>query len=306
MRYCVHILSTLIAYLSFASLAGAQTTTTPQSSQAPASAKDNVEDLTQTILNSPPPPTLATAASTAPPSAPTAPAAQPSTGTSSISASSSTRTFPVPTTTKTPSSEAADCSRNPTHTGFYLRVTTGFSYVSLAGTGPTGTAKIAGLGDNSIIAIGGSIARGLVLAGTIQSSEVTKTFKGGPFVGQSVTTAGQSKPASDKADAAASEIGLFVDWYPRPTGGWHVGLSAGLGAASVVNYADNSTMAGASAAGSIFGGYDWAIGSDWSIGLALVGAGAGSATMKDSSEKTDTGYRLRSFSFGLAGSILYF
>lgn len=212
----------------------------------------------------------------------------------------------MPPATKAPSSEPADCSQNPIHSGFYLRITAGFGYVSLAGSGPGGTAKISGLGDNSIIAIGGNIARGLVLAGTIQESSITTTFKGGPFVGESVTTNGQSKAASSQADAASSEIGLLVDWYPKPTGGWHAGLSAGLGAASVMNHADNSTMVGASAAGSVFGGYDWAIGSDWSIGLALVGAGAGSSTMKDSSEKADTGYRLRSFSLGLAGSILYF
>ena len=65
-------------------------------------------------------------------------------------------------------------------------------------------------------------------------------------------------------------------------------------------------MDGTSAAGSLFGGYDWAIGPEWSLGLAVVGAGARYASLKDTSDHPHRGYRLKSFSLGISASILYF
>ena len=205
-----------------------------------------------------------------------------------------------------PRIRARDCASNWTRGGFYLRIGSGFSDVNLSGNGPRGTASFSGLGSNSLIAMGGNVARGVVLAGTIQGSSVTTTFKGGPFEGQTVTSNGQSLTASSKADANFAVLGLLVDWYPNPSDGWHVGLSGGLGVTSVKNHADDSTMNGTSAAGGVFGGYDWAIGPEWSIGLALVATGALSASMKNSSDQPDTGYRLKSSSLGISGSFLYF
>jgi hypothetical protein len=162
------------------------------------------------------------------------------------------------------------------------------------------------LGSNSLIAIGGSIFNGLVLAGTIQGSSVTSSFDGGPFKGESVTSNGTSLTASAKADATSAILGLMADWYPNPSDGWHAGLSVGVGMTSIKNHADDSTMNGTSAAGSLFGGYDWAIGPEWSLGLALVGAGARYASLKDTSDHPHSGYRLKSFSLGISASILYF
>jgi hypothetical protein len=157
-----------------------------------------------------------------------------------------------------------------------------------------------------LLAIGGNLVGGLVLAGTVQSSSISTTFTGGPFVGESVTSNGKTLTASAKADASSSHLGLLVDWYPNLSDGWHVGLSAGLGVMSVTNHADDSAMTGTSAAGSVFGGYDWAIGPAWSIGLALVASDARSATLKTSSDQLDTGYRLSSYFVGISGSFLYF
>jgi hypothetical protein len=162
-----------------------------------------------------------------------------------------------------------------------------------------------GGGESSTFAIGGSIARGWVLAGTIQGSTITNTLDGGPFVDASVTSDGETISASAKVAATFSHVGVLVDWYPDPTKGWHVGASGGLGVAGVINQADDSTMTGASAGGSAFGGYDWSIGPDWSLGVGLVASGNTSAKMLDS-DKDDTGYRLKSYSIGVTGSVLYF
>ena len=208
---------------------------------------------------------------------------------------------PVP-----PRVRARDCASNWIRGGFYLRFASGFGGVNVAGTGPKGDASLSGLGSTSLMAIGGNVVRGLVLAGTIQASTVSSTFNGGPFVGENVTSNGKSLAASSKAGATTSLLGILVDWYPDPSDGWHVGLSAGLGATSVKNHADDSTMTGTSAAGSLFGGYDWAIGPSWSLGLALVASGVTSATLKASSDQSDTGYRLNSRSVGISASFLYF
>ena len=304
MRYSIQVLSTLTAYLSFTSLAVAQTTPAPPPTQAPA-ANEAMENLPPTTLP-PQPPTTPTATTSPPPAAPAAPVTPIASGATTGTSLAPVASSPMPPAPVPPRVRARDCASNWIRGGFYLRFASGIGDVNVAGTGPKGDASLSGLGSNSLIAIGGSIVRGLVLAGTIQASTVSYTFNGGPFVGENVTSNGQSLTASSKADASASLLGILVDWYPDPSDGWHVGLSGGLGVTSVKNHADDSTMNGTSAAGGVFGGYDWAIGPEWSIGLALVATGALSASMKNSSDQPDTGYRLKSSSLGISGSFLYF
>jgi hypothetical protein len=177
--------------------------------------------------------------------------------------------------------------------------------MGVRGTGPFGKTSTTGGGETFTIAIGGSIAPGWVLAGTIHASTITNTLDGGPFARATVTSAGETTNASAKVAATFSHLGLLVDWYPNPSRGWHVGASGGLGIAGLINQADDSTMAGVSAAGSVFGGYDWSIGPHWSVGVGLVASGNTSTKMLDS-DADDTGYRLKSFSIGITGSILYF
>ena len=307
MHYSVRVLSISTAYLSLTSLAGAQTSTTPEPPlvQSSAAATGQVESSPPTTPSLPPP-TTPTATPVLPPTPPAAPATPIAPGTSSVAAPPSPALSPMPTVPVTQKSRARDCARDWIRQGFYLRFGSGFGSVNLSGNGPKGTASLSGLGSSSLLAIGGKIVGGLVLAGTIQASSITTTFAGGPFVDQSVTSNGKSLTASSKADASSSLLGLLVDWYPNLSDGWHVGLSGGVGTTSVRNHADDSMMTGTSTAGSAFGGYDWAIGPEWSLGLALVGSTTLSASMKDSSDQPDTGYRLKSYFVGISGSFLYF
>lgn len=201
-----------------------------------------------------------------------------------------------------PSGCIGSCSRG----GFYFRLSTGIGYASLAGDGPDGSASLSGLGNRFSLTFGGDVAPGLVLAGTLQGSSLTSDFDGGPLTGAMLATDDGSVEASAKADAASAQLGVLVDWYPRPAGGWHAGVSAGLGVATVVTRADDEIMLGTSVAGSLFGGYDWSIARSWSVGVALVASGASSASMKDESGERDLGYDLRSVFFGVEGSLLYF
>jgi hypothetical protein len=193
----------------------------------------------------------------------------------------------------------------PGRTGFYLRFIEGTGYAKFSGTGPQGSVSASGLGSHSTIAIGGGVARGLAIAGTIQSTMTEATFAGGPFTKATLTTDSGTAVASAKAKLTQAQVGALVDWYPRLQSGFHGGLSAGLGAISLINDADDSKLAGTAVSGSLFLGYDAAISRSWALGLAAVMSGATSASMKDSNGN-DSGYKLSAFSIQLGASLLFF
>jgi len=191
-----------------------------------------------------------------------------------------------------------------------MRFTTGPSLVSLRGHGPSGaSASITDSGASGSIAIGGALVPGLVLAGTIQGSAVNAEFEGGPFAHATVSADGKTRSASHNALGGFGMIGMLVDWYPRPTGNWHAGFATGLGGVGLTNSADDSDLGGVNFSGSVFGGYDWALGRNWALGLQLTASGGTSTNLQqhfDSHDARDSGYRLTPFSVGVQASVLYF
>jgi hypothetical protein len=190
--------------------------------------------------------------------------------------------------------------------GFYLRMLTSVGFARLSGDGPTGSASISGFGGGSIIGIGTSLTKGLVLAGNLQSTQVSARFKGGPFADSTFVANGRTLDVSQKASGALAGIGVLVDYYPMQSEGLHVGLGAGVAFLSVANQADDSIMTGKGATGTLLVGYDWPIGPSWALGLTLVASSSTSAKLKYQEPDEDSGYRLSSFSLGISGSILYF
>jgi hypothetical protein len=190
--------------------------------------------------------------------------------------------------------------------GFYLRLGSGPSVASLSGHGPSGSASILGAGESGFIAIGGAVLPGLVLAGTVQGTSITSEFKGGPFIDATVTSNGKTRSASHKAEGGIGMVGLLLDWYPKPKAGWHAGIATGIGAVGLTNLADDSSFGGVNLGGSVFGGYDWALGRAWALGLQLTASGATSTKLLEGSGAHDTGYRLTPVSFGVQASVLYF
>jgi hypothetical protein len=196
------------------------------------------------------------------------------------------------------------------HEGFYLRFTTGPSFLTLRGHGPSGaSASITDSGPSGSIAIGGAVAPGLVLAGTFSGAAFNAEFEGGPFAHATVTSNGRTRTASHNAQGGFGMMGMLVDWYPQPRGGWHTGLAAGVGAVVLTNSADDSDLGGLNFSGSVFGGYDWALGRKWSLGLQLIASGGTMSKLQtdtDSDHTHDSGYRLAPFSIGVQASLLYF
>src|SRR5205085_2813850 len=89
------------------------------------------------------------------------------------------------------------------HDGFYLRWSTGFGYAGFSGNGPAGHVSISDTATLGAIALGGTIATGLVLGGTIGAVTATRTSLHGD-------------PQSRTVDAAQIHIAALLDWFPRP------------------------------------------------------------------------------------------
>lgn len=129
-----------------------------------------------------------------------------------------------------------------------------------------GESEISGGGSAFELSIGGTIARGLVLCGTLYSQSV-QDAKLAPEDGEERELDGNLNFVL---------LGPGIHWYPDPTGGFHVGLTIGL-AAAVAKTPDGSrfeNLGGVGGGGSIAAGYDFWIAEQWSIGpmLRLTGA----------------------------------
>jgi hypothetical protein len=124
-----------------------------------------------------------------------------------------------------------------------------------------------------------------VLAGVLGIEQVRNTLHDG-------------RSPERKATAGFGEIGVLVDYYPKPTDGWHFGAIA---AAGLINLTDSGLhdAAAGSFAGTLFGGYDFWIGPEWSLGLLLTFSGATTGTLKDT-DGNEIGYRLNRLSAGLS------
>ena len=197
-----------------------------------------------------------------------------------------------PSATSDPS-EASDASLGAhLHAGFYFREALGVGFSSLSADGPFGrtvmTSGIPGLPTaDGLVLLGGTPARGLVLGAGFQEMSMQGYFRGG---------------AHDRTSANGEEltVGPFVDYYPDPAGGFHVGALVGLSGALVTGGGSEMSL---SLGGTIFGGYDWFVGRQTSVGVMAFVSGATPSSLVDTSGN-DTGYRIAPLSATLAFTFL--
>ncbi|HEX4340243.1 MAG TPA: hypothetical protein VH062_30250 [Polyangiaceae bacterium] len=170
------------------------------------------------------------------------------------------------------------------HDGLYLRISTGTHYTSFTGDGKSGDVAIHGLTTAPTLAIGGTPGEGVVVAGVLRWEQTRGTVHGAP------------KPEGN-GTATLGELGILMDYFPRANDGWHFG---GLLALGVITVSDSQLpdSSGAAFAGSAFGGYDWWIGPEWSLGLMAMFTASSRASLKDS-DRNDSGYSLNALSGGL-------
>jgi hypothetical protein len=167
------------------------------------------------------------------------------------------------------------------HDGFYLRTAGGLGRTSFAATGPSGRTDLHGSTDGMLL-VGGTPSPGLVIGGGVREISASGRFQGGRY---------------DGAVAQAFEwtLGPFVDWYPDPARGLHIGALVG-GSATLVS--STTTQSSVAFGATVFGGCDWWIGPQWSLGILAEASGATPSSLVDN-HQNGTGYRVAPLSLGI-------
>src|SRR5262249_29851076 len=109
------------------------------------------------------------------------------------------------------------------------------------------------------LGIGGTVGKGVVIGGEYMFQQAVKpTF----------TVNGNSFSSAGDVNANFGVLGPFIDWYPDPEGGLHVGGMLGIAILDLQNTNDSSTSAADSGVGGgLSVGYDWFVAPEWSIGV---------------------------------------
>jgi hypothetical protein len=168
----------------------------------------------------------------------------------------------APGVTNAPSAPAAG---KRSHDGFFLRLSLGAVYLheSWNPSGGSPGAVFGGGGTSLEASIGKSVRPGLIVGGLWQLVALTDPNES--YVGTTYVTPGTAR----FLDVVAG----FVDCYPNPRRGLHVGGSAGLLAASNLDRAYGTLTTGWGAAMSIRFGYEVFFSSRWSVGALAQLAG---------------------------------
>jgi len=176
-----------------------------------------------------------------------------------------------------------------THDGFYLRIGSGIGGLGVGGSGPRGDVRFSGLSSGTMLAIGGTPSTGFVAGGAISTMTLTSIHSSGV--------------SFDTTSISAGRLAVFADWFPNEHRGWHVGGMVGLGF-TTLGAAGQSNWTGASVGGEAFGGYDFWIGPEWSLGIQGALAFTTQGPLKDDNQN-DTGYSLGSFGAVVEATLLY-
>lgn len=167
------------------------------------------------------------------------------------------------------------------HEGFYLRAAIGGGGMSAATTTDLDSVELGrtyGGGVATNLAIGGAVARGVVVAGDYTSQFA---FRPRQRVNGVVTTA--------DTDLTLHTLGVMVDWFPAPSGGFHVSGSLAFAALEVSDQGGVSRDTEFGGSLSLGVGYDFWIARKWSLGALLRLTGASVRTDNGTNTSSVTG-----------------
>jgi hypothetical protein len=184
-----------------------------------------------------------------------------------------------------PETRSADPAR--LHDGFYLRLSAGLGSLSASFDDKTANGETLD-GTNPAFgadfALGGSPRPGFVIGGALMyqggNLDLRRGLERAPSRGVSLAVAG-----------------FFIDFFPAPRRGFHLGGLIGPAVLAVKNVGDGlKPTAGAGVAAWL--GYDFWVGDEWSLGptLKLVGAATGDTESDSSDLSATSGAALLSFS----------
>jgi hypothetical protein len=112
------------------------------------------------------------------------------------------------------------------------------------------------------IMLGGTVARGFVIGAGVLELDIINPSVESNVPGVNSNTVGSANSFGATA-LGFNTFGPFIDWFPDETGGAHFGGMVGLG---VIHLEDNVGIGG-----SLWGGYDFWVGKQWSLGGELRG-----------------------------------
>jgi hypothetical protein len=161
------------------------------------------------------------------------------------------------------------------HDGFYLRLGIGGGFLlgdvveeksSFAISGEAVPGKVTGFAVASELALGGSVAKGLVLGGGIYESTIPN-----PSYDASFYNGAQLVQASSGGTISGTMVGPFLDWYFDPTAGGHVQVAFGWGFISAAQASGGGAYPrdrdGFGTGAMLGGGYELWVGEQFSLGL---------------------------------------
>jgi len=191
-------------------------------------------------------------------------APQPSTGsapdTTSPAPREDTASPPLPViSVATPEPKASVARSFHTHDGFYTRVSFGLGMLGASvHNSEDDLMDRSGDGDSLEldVLVGGSPAKGMALGGAL-------------FLSSSASMSLDAGSERFESDGGVGILGAFIDGYPDPEGGFHLGGALGL-AQVTADTAGNAGFEKASGLGfAAFIGYDAWVGDEWSLGGLL-------------------------------------
>jgi hypothetical protein len=154
------------------------------------------------------------------------------------------------------------------HDGFYLRGGLGPGWISASPSydgSSTGDVSTHGEGLAAELMVGGAVVPGVILGGALFYQHAFNPA----YTADGVTY----QPNADKS-LNSSFLGPFIDWYPNPYGGFHLGAFLGFARLTMTNTAGDTTSyspVGGEIGGMI--GQDFWLGPQLSLGVAFHLAG---------------------------------
>jgi hypothetical protein len=132
--------------------------------------------------------------------------------------------------------------------------------------GISGSSSIGGGSFATELSIGGTPGDGFVIAGTLLGQTIPKP----------VLKSDQARDVDLPNALTFSVLGVSMDWFPNPTGGFHVGATLGFAVAAAPRPKTDvfDTLGGGGGALAISTGYDFWIADQWSLGALLRLTGA--------------------------------